>query len=135
MIRMDHIFSYWIFIWFIFYLFGFIKYNPKFAIMVGIIENIMIMIAMIYMNTSKKLLLLFFIMFLILKMIPFMIIKNTIINTNDIGVTFMMFILYLCWMFINGKSFYDFYNQTIDLVLYNKNTLPGMNILNNLNLF
>ncbi len=132
---MDHIFSYWIFIWFIFYLFGFIKYNPKFAIMVGIIENIMIMIAMIYMNTSKKLLLLFFIMFLILKMIPFMIIKNTIINTNDIGVTFMMFILYLCWMFINGKSFYDFYNQTIDLVLYNKNTLPGMNILNNLNLF
>ncbi len=129
MIDMDYIFSYWIFIWFIFYLAGLIEYNPKFAILLGIIENIAIMLLMIYMNTNRKLLLLFFIMFIILKIIPIIMLRNTKIKKKDVVFTFVLFFIYLFWMTINGKTFNDFYIHTVEIILHNKNTLPGMSLL------
>ena len=43
-IRIDYIFSYWIFLWWILYMLKIVKYNPKLAILLGIIENSVILI-------------------------------------------------------------------------------------------
>jgi len=130
MTRIDFIFSYWIFLWYLLYLFRIVNYNPKFAILCGFIENISIFFLMFYYGTKKKLILLFFIMFVLLKIIPLYSIWNTKITARDITATIVLFIIYLVWIFYNKKTISDFKKQTLDLVLHNKNTLPGMTILN-----
>ncbi len=129
MIDMDYIFSYWIFIWFIFYLAGLIEYNPKFAIILAIIENIVMILLMIYMNTKKKLLIMYLIMFIILKIIPIIMLRNTNIKKKDVVFTFVLFFIYLFWMSINGKTFNDYYIHAAEIIVHNKNILPGMSLL------
>jgi hypothetical protein len=126
MVRIDFIFSYWIFLWYLLYIFKLVEYNPKIAIICGFIENIIILSLMIYNNTKKKLIILFFIMFILLKIIPLYSISNTIIHFKDIKISIILFFIYLIWMNYNKKTFFDFIKQTNDLIFYNKNTLPGM---------
>jgi len=126
MFRIDYIFSYWLFFWYLLYLFEFVKYNPKFAILCGLFENLFIMLLMIYYKTKKRLLFLFFIMFVLLKVIPFLSIWKTKIKLNDIAFTMLLFLLYLIWV---KKGFLDFKRNLVDVVFHNKNTLPGMMFL------
>jgi len=126
MVRIDFIFSYWIFFWYLFYLAGFVKYNPKFAIICALVENIFTMLLMIYYKTKKKLLLLFFIMFILMKVIPLFSIWTTKIKLDDIVFTMLLFSLYLIW---TKKGFFYFKRQKLDLILHNKNSLPGMTFL------
>ena len=126
MVRIDFIFSYWIFFWYLLYLTGLVKYNPKFAILCGLFENLFIILLMIYYKTKVRLLFLFFIMFVLLKVIPLYSIWATKINWNDIKFTFILFAIYLFWTFLNKKTFSDFQLQTYKLIFHNKNTLPGM---------
>jgi len=129
MTRIDYIFSYWIFFWYLLYLTNFVKYNPKFVILCGLFENLFIMLLMIYYKTKKRLLFLFFIMFVLLKVIPLLSIWTTKVKVNDIKFTFILFAIYVCWTFFNKKTLSDFYMQTSKLIFHNKNTLPGMKFL------
>lgn len=130
MLRIDFIFSYWIFFWYLLYITGLItKYNPKFAIICGLIENMFIVLLMLVYNTKIKLLILFIIMSIILKIIPLYTIWKTNINMNDIFMTFLLFIIYLLWVSSYNKTYLDLKKGTEDLVIHNKNTLPGMMFL------
>ena len=129
MIRIDYIFSYWIIFWYILYICNFIKYNPKFVIILGLFENLCILLLMSYYNTKQHLIILFLIMMFLIKIIPLYTIWNSQITLNDIYFTGFVFIIYLLWMFINKKNTTDFTNNTKKLIIYNKNTLPGMILL------
>ena len=131
MLRIDFIFSYWIFLWYLLYIFGIVKnYNPKFAILCGTIENIIIVLFMFYYKTKTILVFLFVIMFIILKLIPLFTLWKTKIHFKDVIATILLFIIYLILMTIfNKKSIFDFEKQTKNLILHNKNTLPGMMFL------
>ncbi len=126
MLRVDLIFSYWIYFWFILYKLKITIYNPKFVIICGAIENIIVLISMLYYNTNINLIIRFVIMFIILKVIPLYVIKNTNIKIKDIIATIFLFILYILWTILNGKTSYDFIDNTKNLIIYNKDTLPGM---------
>jgi hypothetical protein len=89
---------------------------------------------MFYYNTKSRLISLFLIMVFLLKIIPLYIIWNTKISINDIYFTGFVFIIYLLWMFINKQSTYDFINNSKKLIIYNKNTLPGMIMLEKMGL-
>jgi len=65
-------------------------------------------------------------MFILLKIIPLYSIWNTQIRVRDIVALIILFMIYLIWV---NKSLSDFIKQTQDLVIYNKNTLPGMMFL------
>ena len=127
--RIDFIFSYWIFAWYLLYYFRIVTYNPKFAIIIGIIENVCILLLMFYYKTNAKLIILFIIMLFLLKIIPIYTIRNEKINNKDIILTIILFIIYLCWRVINHKSIVNFSQEMKQLIIYNKNTLPGMTIL------
>jgi len=129
----DLIFSYWIFVWYLLYYFGFVSCNPKFAIICGIFENLFIVMLMVYYQTRIKLVLLFLIMFLVLKVFPIFTIWREKVRIGDIKATAALFGIYLFWVIIvNKKTVYDFTRQTTDLIMHNKNTLPGMVFLENL---
>ena len=128
--RLDFIFSYWIFFWYILYIFGlFARYNPKFAIIAGLFENIIIVLLMVFYQTSIKLIILFAIMSVILKIIPLYTLWNEKIKSGDIGFTFLLFFAYLFWTSINNLKIGDFLKRSKGLILHNKNTLPGMQFL------
>lgn len=130
MIRPDLIFSYWIYLWYILYIFKVVKYNPKFAIICGMIENLIILLLMRIYNTKKILIVLFIIMFFILKLIPLYTIWNDNIKLNDdIKNTSLLFIIYLVWIHLNQLNITDALTNSKNLILYNKNTMPGMTIL------
>ena len=130
MIRPDLIFSYWIYLWYILYIFKVLKYNPKLAIICGMIENLVIFILMCIYKTKKILVVLFIIMFVILKLIPLYTIWNDKIHLNDdIKNTSLLFIIYLVWIHLNKLNLTDALTSTKNLILYNKNTMPGMTIL------
>ena len=130
MVRPDLIFSYWIYLWYILYIFKVLKYNPKFAIICGMIENLIIFLLMCIYNTKKILVVLFIIMFFILKLIPLYTIWNDNIKLNDdIKNTSLLFIIYLVWIHLNKLNLTDALTSTKNLILYNKNTMPGMTIL------
>jgi hypothetical protein len=50
-------------------------------------------------------------------------------SQRDILATFGLFSLYLVWVFLNKKRVADFTRSTKDLIIHNKNTLPGMQFL------
>ena len=130
MIRPDLIFSYWIYLWYILYIFKVVKYNPKFAIICGMIENLIILLLMCIYNTKKILIVLFIIMFFILKLIPLYTIWDDNIKLNDdIKNTSLLFIIYLVWIHLNQLNITDALTNSKNLILYNKNTMPGMTIL------
>jgi len=130
MIRPDLIFSYWIYVWYILYIFKVLKYNPKLVIICGIIENLIMFILMCIYNTKKILVVLFIIMFILLKLIPLYTIWNDKIQFNDdIKNTSLLFIIYLLWIHLNQLTITDALTNAKNLILHNKNTMPGMTIL------
>jgi hypothetical protein len=134
MLRVDFIFSYWIFFWYILYIFNITNYNPKFIIICGLIANLIILFLMFYYKTNPKLIYLFVIMMCILKIIPIYTIWNSKIKMNDIFITIFLIILYLLRIFIHKKNINDYIINTKKLIIYNKNTLPGMQLLEKLGL-
>jgi hypothetical protein len=68
-------------------------------------------------------------MVFLIKLLPLYFIWNKKIQKQDIFATVGIFIIYGLWTQINGKNPTEFLDKTKDLVLHNKNTLPGMMVL------
>lgn len=133
MIRPDLIFSYWIYAWYILYIFKVVPFNPKVAILGGIVENMGILSLMLFYNTKKILVVLFLIMFFILKLFPLYTIWNAKIKwRDDIKHTLVLLFIYFIWIQVNRITLADAMATTKNLVLHNKNTMPGITLLERL---
>jgi len=129
MMRFDLIISYWIFFWYILYILKIIKYNPKIALIIVTIGNIIMVFLMLIYNTKKNIVFLYFIMLIILKIIPLYSIWNDKIRAKDIYFTIFIFILYLLWLSINKKETNKIINNYKNLLFYSMNSMPGMQFL------
>jgi len=127
--RFDLIISYWIFFWYILYILKIIKYNPKIALIIVTIGNIIMVFLMLIYNTKKNIVFLYFIMLIILKIIPLYSIWNDKIRAKDIYFTIFIFILYLLWLSINKKETNKIINNYKNLLFYSMNSMPGMQFL------
>ena len=105
-------------------MFNITSFSPKFAILLGIIENIftLIVIYKVGINTIY-----FIIMILILKVIPLYTIRKDIIRAQDVRFTFGLFIVYLIWCSINRFNIIDVFTHAVY-----KQDLPGMILLRSL---
>jgi len=126
--RFDYLFSYWIFSWYLLYFFHITDYNPKFVLICGIIENLIILFYMIYYKTNINVIIFFIFGIFLIKIIPIYTIWNTIIKWKDILSTFILFFIYLIWLYINNKSLYYIYNDTKKVIL-NKKYFPLTELL------
>jgi signal transduction histidine kinase len=127
--RFDLVFSYWIYLWYIFYELKFIKYSPKFAVYLGLIDNIVMLFLMVIFGTRKLSILYFIIINALIKGVPLYYLRNQNIRISDIYFTFFLFLLFVFWLHINRQSLVGNITQIHDSLLYGKNDTPIMRIL------
>lgn len=127
-------FSYWIFIWYILYVFNLIKYNPKIGLLFSLVANILLLILMIFYKTTIHLVFLLLLVILFEKIIPLYTIWNTKIRLQDIYFFVILFSIYIAWIIIDKQNNHEVINSIKNLIIYKKNTLPGMQLLEKMGL-
>jgi hypothetical protein len=116
--RFDFIFSYWVFILVILYILHFIKYNPTPLLIVGIIINIYEIILMIYYQNSIPHIITFTILFIIMKIIPYLYIKNVKITIDDILFSILITMIYFLWLIVNKVDIVEFFKNYTGFVVF-----------------
>ena len=69
-LRIDLVFSYWIYAWYVLYTFKMIRYSPKLALMIGLIYNFMMLIMMLLYDTRIKTIISFIVINTLIKVFP-----------------------------------------------------------------
>lgn len=123
-LRFDLIFSYWIFIWFLIYKLKWIIYSPKFAILLGLIENLFMLIMMLLFGTRMESIIYFITINIFIKVIPLYYLRSNIICWKDIYFTIILFILFVFWLYINKESLIGNLKLISESLIYNKNNTP-----------
>ena len=123
---MYEIFSNWIFVWFILYNFNIIKYNPLFLLIIGYILTIGELIYMVFRKISYYNFIKFFIINVIIKFIPILVIlkKNNFeinIKIIDIYASFILVLIYIFIMSIANKNPYKFYKMMLNTYINDDN--------------
>lgn len=128
-LRADLVFSYWIFIWFVLYEFKLINYSPKFPIILGIIENIIMLILMLLFGTSVRTIIYFILINIFIKAVPFYYLRNETIKMKDVYFTVVLFLLFIIWLHINEQSIVNNLKIIYDSLLFGKDQTPFMSLL------
>ena len=97
------------------YEFKITTYNPKFALMVGLINNIFTLLFMlIYLNDTLNIISFITINFFI-KIIPLWRLRNS--NNYDIISSIKLYIIYNIWLLINNTNVYKlFIKQNLNII-------------------
>jgi hypothetical protein len=124
MIGPDKIFSYWVFGWYIIYMFQIIQISPKLALIIGLIENI-ILLGLIFNRTSIDLIIYFCITIVITKIIPIFTLWSITIGKDDWKYLVGLGVVYLLWIYFTG--YLDVYFKIFsEFVKGNPSQLPGV---------
>jgi hypothetical protein len=127
LLRFDFIFSYWIFTWYLLYEFKITTYNPKFALIVALINNIFTLLFMlIYLNDTLNIISFITINFFI-KIIPLWRLRNS--NNYDIISSIKLYIIYNIWLLINNTNIYKLYITQYINIINNKPIGPLNNLI------
>lgn len=129
-LRADLVFSYWIYLWYILYAFKITNFSPKFPLILGLIDNIIMLLLMLVYGTSKETIFYFIIINTLIKVVPLYYLRNEPIKWIDIYFTIFLFILFVVWLHLNKQSLVGNIKIIHDSLLYGKNKTPFMAILN-----
>jgi len=123
--RYDLIFSYWLFLWFILYEVNITSYNPKIALILGLIANTCIILIMIYFNNYFIYIFVFSLVVFVLKVIPLWILRDTNLELKDVFAVIIVFIVYIIWVVLFNLTYYTkFVHETYKKIKHNKPTIP-----------
>ena len=128
-----YFFSYWILVWYILYILRLIHYNPKLALTIALLENIIKAVAMVYYKNNLDTILLFCSIVFIVKGIPLWTLRHTSYK-NQLGTTVGLFILYVLYLYMNGQNVYSLLKRSYQDVKHNKFVGPIGYLLKNINL-
>ena len=110
MISIDLHYSNWILLWYVFYQFNLIAYNPKFWFIIALCANCYNFFYMFYFR-RKYILLLFSIIVILCKGIPMWTLRNTKIHKKDIIFGLFLFIIYNMWLTHNNITFLSIFRD------------------------
>lgn len=131
--RVDLVFSYWIFIWYLFFVFHvFTEVNPKFALTVALFVNVVTLAYMVHCRVSWYHLFLFTIINICIKVIPLYTLRFTQVKRNDIIATFFLFGLHNIWLWLNHQTIFQNMHSTFVALTTDKIATPGEILLNKL---
>jgi hypothetical protein len=128
-LRIDLVFSYWIYLWFILYIFKYTIYSPKFALTLGLLDNIVLLFLMFTWGTSVKTIIWFIIINTLIKIMPLYYLRTEPYKMKDVYFTMGLFLIYIIWLHINNQSLVGNIKMIHDSLLYGKNETPFMNLL------
>ena len=129
-LRGDLVFSYWIYTWFILYELKILKYSPKFPLILGLIDNIIMLLMMLLYGTSRRTIFYFVIINTFIKVFPIYYLRNETIKINDIYFTCVLFLIFIIWLHINKESLIGNIKLIHDSLIYGKDQTPFMSLLN-----
>jgi hypothetical protein len=129
MIRIDYIFSYWIFTWFLLFLIFPTKVpSPLLAFIIAFIINVGEVLYLVTLNVPKLRILIYLLQIVIAKMIPIGIIyyyfnkKNSL--SNDVSIMFGLFIIYNIYLYINKTNFLKINRDIVESIEKGNNNTP-----------
>jgi len=129
-LRVDLVFSYWVFAWFILYVCKIISFSPKFAIILGLIDNAIMLILMLIYTKNRYTILYFIIINSFIKIIPFYYLRNETIKFKDIYFTIALFCVFVIWLHINKQSLTGNLQLIYNSILYGHNKTPFIAFIN-----
>jgi hypothetical protein len=125
-LRFDLVFSYWIYIWYILYAFKITTFSPRFPLLLGLIDNIIMFILMLTYGTSVRTIFYFLIINTAIKVLPLYYLRNESIKMKDIYFTILLFGIFVLWLHINKQSLIGNLKLIHDSLLYGKDKTPFM---------
>lgn len=129
-LRVDLVFSYWVYLWFILYIFNYTLYSPKFALTLGLLDNVVMLLLMLIWGTSVKYIIKFIIINTFIKVIPLYYLRKQPYKLEDIYFTIGLFIFFVFWLHLNRQNLIGNIKIIHDSILYEKNKTPIMNLIN-----
>jgi hypothetical protein len=124
----DLIFSYWIFALFIIYYTFHKRYeltymNPTLLLSVALCQQILAFLYYVYEKLPWIVLLLYFIVILLFKVVPLYLLRNSN-HKNNVGFSLVFFIIYLAYLDYAGTSFTNIYTQLNESMIKGANDSP-----------
>ena len=130
MFRIDFIFSYWIFAWYLLYMARITIYSPKLALIIAVIEAVVSYFLLKTANTFTMVSTLIIVS--CIKIIPLITLWREPIRQKDIWVLFTLFMIYNIWLGVHGDTMLGVYKKIQVLLDKNTNELPFMYVLSKL---
>jgi hypothetical protein len=124
LIRPDFIFYYWIFVWFLLYWFKITKYNPKFLLILGILENLLTIGLTVYYKTNVFYIVYFIIVLFFMKVLPLYLVWNNKNNIRDLKRSVLIYIFYNFWLKYNKTDFLTIHKSILRSIIGEKNETP-----------
>jgi hypothetical protein len=128
-LRIDLVFSYWIYFWYILYAFRIIKFSPKFPLILGLIDNFIMLVLMLLFGTSRRTIFYFIIVNTFIKIVPLYYLRNEPIKKIDIYFTCILFLIFIIWLHINKQSLFGNIKLIHDSLIYGKDKTPFMSFV------
>ena len=129
-LRFDLVFSYWIYAWYLLYAFNIIiSYSPKFALLLGLVENSIMLLLMLVYGTSKETIFYFILINALIKGLPLYYLRHQTIHSKDIYFTGGLFVLFIIWLYINKQSLVGNMKIVYESLLYGRDQTPFMSLL------
>jgi len=137
-ITVDMLFSYWLFLWlFLYILFSgshkwvYTHLNPLLAFYFGLLENITVLIKLIYRGANKASIQ-FSGVIMIIKVIPIYILQKHRINwKNDLTVLLSLFLIYNLYLWLVKKTnLVEIYEETEKSIANDENRTPLLALIN-----
>ena len=101
--RFDYVFSYWIFMWYLLYELRVTTFNPKIVLILGVIHNTIMLLFMFYYKNDWIHIATFSFINTCIKVIPLWTVRNDPYRWKDFYALVYLFMIYIVWLFINGK--------------------------------
>jgi len=131
-LRADLVFSYWIYLWYVLYAFKITTYSPKLPLILGLIDNIIMLFLMLVYGTSKRTIFYFIIINTLIKVVPLYYLRNEAIKMKDIYFTIFLFIIFIFWLHLNKQSLFGNIKLIHDSLLFSQDKTPFMTLINKL---
>ena len=130
--RFDLIFSYWIFAWYLLYMAKIVSYKPKLAILLGIIDNTIMLIGMVFYGSNLRTILSFIFINVFIKLLPYYSLRHETIRLSDWKPTIILFLIYCGWLYLNQENLTGNYKKVFDSLIHNRDDTPAMSFLKRL---
>ena len=128
-LRADLVFSYWIYLWYVLYAFKMIKFSPKFALTLGLIDNIIMLVLMFVYGTSTETIFYFIVVNTLIKIVPLYYLRNEDFVRKDIYFTCFLFFIFSGWLHLNNQSLFGNVKLIHDSLIHGLNNTPFMSLL------
>ena len=116
--RFDYVFSYWLFVWYLGYVFGLVPFNPLPFLAVSAIVNLVQLSMGLAGNPG-----LFILINIFIKVIPIYSLLKVPVRLVDIYAGFVYLFVYIAWMYMNRE---DLLKKRTPLTDFIKDKFPSL---------